>query len=290
MNLSLGTGVLMLLLKWGAFVVTGSSAVLSDAAESVVHIIAVAFAAYSLRLTDKPADEDHPYGHAKISFFSAGFEGAMIIIAALYIIYTAVMEWRAGLKLENLGWGTGLTALASAVNGALGGYLLWLGRKRKSLILEANGKHVLTDVWTSLGVVLALILTSLTGWLPWDPICAILLALNILWSGYGLMRQSLGGLMDTADPTVHERLTALLSEQTTPRGIQFHGLRHRNTGDRYWVEVHLLFPEGISLSEAHAMATEIEEAVESGIEPGAHVTTHLEPADGHDETHERRRS
>ncbi len=290
MNVSLGTGVLMLLLKWGAFVVTGSSAVLSDAAESVVHIIAVAFAAYSLRLTDKPADEDHPYGHAKISFFSAGFEGAMIVIAALYIIYTAVMEWRAGLKLENLGWGTGLTALAAAVNGALGGYLLWLGRKRQSLILEANGTHVLTDVWTSLGVVLALILTSLTGWLPWDPICAILLALNILWSGYGLMRQSLGGLMDTADPAVHERLTALLSEQTTPRGIQFHGLRHRNTGDRYWVEVHLLFPEGISLSEAHAMATEIEEAVESGIEPGAHVTTHLEPADGHDETHERRRS
>ncbi len=289
MNLSLGTGVVMLVLKWGAFAVTGSSAILSDAAESVVHIIAVCFAAYSLRLTDKPADEDHPYGHAKISFFSAGFEGAMIVVAALYIIYTAVARWLGGLTLENLGWGTGLTALASAINGALGGYLLWLGRKRRSLILEANGKHVLTDVWTSLGVVLALVLTYFTGWLPWDPICAILLALNILWSGYGLMRQSLGGLMDTADPAVNKRLTALLREQTAKHGIEFHGLRHRNTGDRYWVEVHLLFPEACSLSEAHAIATEIEEVVGRGVEPGAHVTTHLEPADGHDEAHDDRR-
>lgn len=289
MNLSLGTGVVMLLLKWGAFAVTGSSAILSDAAESVVHIIAVAFAAYSLRLADKPADADHPYGHAKISFFSAGFEGAMIVIAALYILYTAVAEWLGGLSLEHLGWGTLLTALAAAVNGALGGYLVWLGRKRKSLILEANGKHVLTDVWTSLGVVLALILTALTGWLPWDPICAIVLALNILWSGYGLMRQSMSGLMDTADPAVHERLTTLLAEHTARRGIEFHGLRHRNAGDRHWVEVHLLFPKGFSLSEAHAIATEIEQAVERGIEPGAHVTTHLEPADGHDEAHDRRR-
>jgi len=178
--------------------------------------------------------------------------------------------------------------VAATINGGLGGYLLWLGKKRKSLILEANGKHVLTDCWTSLGVLAALGMTALTGWLPWDPIFAIALALNILYSGVGLMRRSLGGLMDSADPEVHGQLERILAEHVARLGIQFHSLRHRNVGDAYWVEVHLLFPKGTPIDDAHRMATEIEEAIESSVEPAAQVITHLEPMEGHEEAHPHR--
>src|SRR5215813_3138024 len=139
MRLSLVVGVVMFCSKIAAYLITGSAAILSDAAESVVHVVAVSFAAYSLSVSLKPADRTHLYGHDKISFFSAGFEGAMIVIAALYIIYVSVSKWIAGLELQNLGLGTVLIGLASLVNGALGGYLLWIGRKKRSLILEANG-------------------------------------------------------------------------------------------------------------------------------------------------------
>jgi cation diffusion facilitator family transporter len=165
MNLSLGIGILMFIMKVGAYLLTGSAAILSDAAESVVHVAAVIFAACSLRLSYRPADEDHLYGHSKISFFSAGFEGAMIILAAIYIIYESIQKWMTGLQLENLGAGTALIVVASVVNGGLGGYLVWLGRKKNSLILEANGKHVLTDCWTSIAVLVGLTLVLVTKWL-----------------------------------------------------------------------------------------------------------------------------
>ncbi|MRR37284.1 cation diffusion facilitator family transporter, partial [bacterium] len=169
MRLSLAVGLLMFVMKVGAYALTGSAAILSDAAESVVHVAAVVFAAYSLKLSYKPADENHPYGHAKISFFSAGFEGAMIILAAVYIIYESIHKWFLGLHLENLGAGTALTAAAAAINGGLGAYLVWLGRRKKSLILSANGKHVLTDCWTSIAVLVGLGLVLVTKWLPFDP-------------------------------------------------------------------------------------------------------------------------
>ena len=156
MTLSLAIGFLMLALKAGAYVLTDSAAILSDAAESVVHLAAVSFAFFSLRLSWKPADEMHRYGHAKISFFSAGFEGGMILLAALFIIYESLRKWLTGLELENLGLGTGLTALATAINGVLGWFLVWTGKRHQSLILIANGKHVLTDCWTSLGVIAGL--------------------------------------------------------------------------------------------------------------------------------------
>lgn len=285
MGLSLWIGLLMFFMKMGAYLLTGSAAILSDAAESVVHVAAVCFAAYSLRLTEKPEDSSHLYGHSKISFFSAGFEGAMIIIAALYIIGSSIDKWLSGLTLQNLGLGTLITAAASIINGALGGYLVWLGRKRKSIIIEANGKHVLTDCWTSLGVLAALGLTYMTGWLPWDPIFAIILALNILWSGIGLVRQSTGGLMDEADPKTQRQLDQILAEQSSKHGIQFHSLRHRNVGNAYWVEVHLLFPNGTKIEDAHSIATEIEGAIEGSVEPAARVTTHLEAIEGHQESH-----
>ncbi len=287
MRLSLAAGVLMFLMKGAAYYITGSSAILSDAAESVVHLVAVGFAAYSLRLSHKPADEDHLYGHAKIGFFSAGFEGAMIVAAALYIIYTAISKWLGGLELNNLGAGTALTALAALINGALGWYLIRTGRNRKSLIIEANGHHVLTDCWTSLGVLVGLSLAMLTGWLAWDPIFALLAAANILVSGVRLMRASFRGLMDTAEPETHRKLLEILDRESARHAIRHHGLRHRNVGDAHWVEVHLLFPRDLRIQDAHRIATEVEQTIEDSLQPRAYVTSHLECIEDHDEAHAR---
>jgi cation diffusion facilitator family transporter len=285
MNLSLVVGIFMFAMKVGAYLLTGSAAILSDAAESVVHVAAVVFAAYSLRLSYRPADKDHLYGHAKISFFSAGFEGAMIVIAALYIIYESVHKWLTGLQLENLGAGTALTAAAAAINGGLGGYLVWLGRRKHSVILTANGKHVLTDCWTSIAVMVGLALVLTTKWLPFDPICGIIMAGNILRSGWGLMKSAFFGLMDKADPETQSRLIEILDSETQQRGLSYHELRHRNMGDSHWVELHLLFPEGVSLADAHRIATEIERAIERSLEPRANVTTHMECSSDHTKLH-----
>jgi cation diffusion facilitator family transporter len=285
MTLSLVIGVLMFFIKVGAYVLTGSAAILSDAAESVVHVAAVGFAAYSLRLSYRPADADHLYGHAKIAFFSAGFEGAMIILAAGYILFESINKWIVGLHLENLGFGTLLTAVAALINAGLGGYLLWLGRRRHSLILEANGKHVLTDFWTSLAVLVGLGLVQVTGRLEFDPICGIIMALNILRSGFGLMKSAFAGLMDAADPELHRRLTAMLDAETAKHGITYHNLRHRPVGDAEWVEVHLVFAEGAALVDAHRTATEIERVIEGSLGSRAEVITHLESAADHDQLH-----
>jgi cation diffusion facilitator family transporter len=285
MRLSVAAGLLMLGIKSAAYVWTGSSAIFSDAAESVVHVIAVGFAAYSLWLSWKPADEQHPYGHAKISFFSAGAEGALIVIAALFILYTAVSDWMGGLSLRRLDLGIALTAIAAAINAGLGLYLVRLGRRRASLVLEANGEHVLTDSWTSLGVVIGLLLAWTTGWLFLDPVCAILVAANIIVSGVRLIRRSVGGLMDQADPAVQRRITALLDEACAHHGISHHFLRQRFNGTGYDVDVHLVFPDELPLREAHRVATEIERAIESAVQPTAHVTTHLEPRDDHRRLH-----
>lgn len=281
MALSLVVGLLMFVMKVSAYLLTGSAAILSDAAESVVHVAAVCFAAYSLKLSYKPADECHLYGHSKIAFFSAGFEGAMIILAAIYIIYEAIHKWLTGLTLNNLGFGTGLTAAAAVINGGLGAYLVWLGRRKSSLILEANGKHVLTDCWTSAGVLLGLGLVLTTHWKPFDPICGILMACNILFSGAGLMRSSYAGLMDASQPEVQEKLTEIFDRETAKRGLSYHHLRHRSAGDAQWVEVHLMFPTETLLSDAHQIATSIERIVAESLEPRAFVTTHLECASDH---------
>ena len=285
MNLSLGAGLLMLVMKTAAYWLTGSAAILSDAAESVVHIAAVGFASYSLRLSHKPADESHLYGHAKIEFFSAGFEGAMIVLAALYILYESIHKWIVGLELNHLGSGTLLTVVAAGINGGLGSYLVWIGRRRKSLILQANGQHVLTDCWTSIAVLFGLGLVYLTGWRAFDPICGILLAGNILVSGMGLLKSSFFGLMDSADPTVQKKLGEILECETQKYGVTYHGLRHRQVGDALWIEVHLLFPDGTLLRDAHRNATAIEQAMEASLEQRADVTTHLECAADHSELH-----
>ena len=272
--------------KTYAAMITGSSAILSDAAESVVHIVAVAFAAFSLSLSLKPADLNHPYGHDKISFFSAGWEGMMIVLAAAYIIYEAISRWIAGPELHNLDTGTIFVAAAALINAGLGAYLVWQGKRYSSLILVANGKHVLTDVWTSLGVIAGLLLTIWTGWLTFDPILAILVALNIVWSGGKLIRQSVGGLMDEGNPELEQRLRSILDDETAKRGLRYHELRYRSTGTSMWVDFHLLFPKGSFIEDAHWKATEIEAAIKSSLTTPVTIVSHLEPIEGHDQTHQ----
>lgn len=285
MRISLAVGFVMLVLKVGAYVLTGSAAILGDAAESVVHVAAVMFAAFSLGLLHKPADEDHPYGHSKIAFFSAGIEGSLIVLAALFIIWESVRRWVQHQSPANMDQGLALTALTILINGVLGTYLIRTGRRQGSLILESNGKHVLTDVWTSLGAIVGLGMVAWTGWHGWDPICGLIMAGNIIWTGYGLMRQSVGGLMDTADAQLSTDLDASLRKETERYGVQFHALRHRDAGEMHFVEVHLLFPDHILLRDAHRIATQIERAVQASVEHPVLITTHLECQGDHDELH-----
>ena len=287
MRLSFIVGLLMFAGKWYAYLLTGSAAILSDAAESVVHVVAVSFALYAIWLSHQPPDQSHPYGHDRIGFISAGFEGMMIALAALYIVYEAVRTWVAGPHLQQVTEGTLFVAGAAVVNLALGAFLIWQGRRHRSIILVANGKHVLTDVWTSGGVIIGLLLVLATGWLPFDPICAIFVASNILWTGGRLIRKSVGGLMDEADPDLDRVLHRTLDRETAARGLAYHELRYRNSGTSVWVEVHLLFPPAVALETAHAAATAIEEALADAIGVPSRVITHVEPAAEHDAQHRR---
>jgi cation diffusion facilitator family transporter len=285
MRLSLAVGILMFLGKGGAYLLTGSSAIFSDAAESVVHVIAVAFAAFSLWLSLRPATRSFLYGYERVSFFSAGFEGAMIGVAAVTIIVAAIRKWLTGLELENLGLGTSVVAAAAIVNALLGFYLVRVGKKHNSIILEANGKHVLTDSWTSFGVVAGLGLVLLTGWRPFDPLCAIAVALNILWSGAKLVGRSIGGLMDYSDPGMGQALRTRLDGLCDELGIRYHGVRFRSTGFRVQVEVHVLFPFDTPLGEAHRLATMLEERLPEELGQAAEVITHLEALEDHQVVH-----
>jgi cation diffusion facilitator family transporter len=285
MKWSLAAGLLMLVLKIGAYLLTGSAAILGDAAESVVHVVAVAFAAFSVWLAEQPADANHPYGHSKIAFFSAGVEGALIVMAAAYISYESVRRLLGHHAIDNLGQGLFLTLLTIVINGALGWHLVRMGKRHHSLIITANGRHVLTDGWTSLGAVAGLVMTKLTGQTWWDPVCGLIIAANIVVSGYWLLRQSVTGLMDEADAGLAAELESALARETVSRGVTFHALRHRNAGHVHYADVHFLFPDDMLLKDAHRLATEIERAVERGLPKKIHITSHLESAGDHDEIH-----
>jgi len=284
-RLSFAFGILMLGIKWYAYYLTGSTAILSDAAESIIHIIGVGFAVFSLWYSFQPADEAHTYGHNKISYFSAGFEGALIILAAIFIIYISVKRLIFGIEISNLDKGTYFTFAASVINLTLGAYLVWKGKKSNSIILIANGKHVLTDSWTSFGVVGGLLLTWLTGWLPFDPLVAIAAALNILWSGGKLVRQSIGGLMDEGDKDIASSIKEILNKETMDKGLEYHQFKFRESGDVLWIEFHLLFPKGTLLEDAHNIATDLEVSIKKNLNAITNVITHLEPFELHDETH-----
>src|SRR5512147_793486 len=285
MRLSLIFGFVMLAAKVGAYLLTGSAAILSDAAESVIHVVAVGFAAFSLNLSTKPADNRFLYGYDRITFFSAGFEGAMIIIAAIAIIWAAIDKWLHGLQLQNLGAGALFVLAASVINDGLGWYLVRTGRRNHSLMLEANGKHVLTESWTSFGVVGGLGLVLFTGWKPFDPLFAIAVAINILWSGGHLVWRSAQGLMDYSDPDTGRKLRAKLDQVCARLGIEYHGVRFRTTGYTLMIEVHLLFPYEISVGEAHSIATQVEESLPKVLGVPAQVITHLEAAEDHHVVH-----
>lgn len=277
MVLSLVVAVVLLGAKVTAAVLTGSSAIYADAVESVVHLLAVGFACWALRLSNKPADESHHYGHDKVAFLSAGFEGAMISAAALLILYEAVTQMITGVRIEHLGLGIAITAGTAAVNLALGLALVTVGKRSGSLLVHANGVHVLTDVWTSLAVLVALGLYHFTGWVWWDPIAAILAALNILRIGYRLIRKSLGGLLDESDVETELRIRGLLDKEAGKRGLAWHNLRYRHSGRTHWVEFHLVLDDSLSVGEAHATATVIESALAAELQPDARVISHLEP-------------
>lgn len=277
MWLSLGCAGILLAAKVVAAALTGSSAVYSDAAESVVHFLAVAFAVWALRWSRKPADETHHFGHDKVAYVSAGFEGAMISAAACLILYEAGRQFLFGVELQRLQLGMLITAAAAFINLLLGLSLIAVGKRTGSPLIRANGMHVLTDVWSSIAVLIALLLYQASDWPWWDPVAATLAALNILRVGFKLIRESIGGLLDESHPHIESGIRAVLDRESAARGLAYHNLRHRHSGHTHWVEFHLVFDDDTTVGRAHESATEIERAVHDHLRPDGRVISHLEP-------------
>ena len=279
MTASLVVAVVMLVGKLVAYGLTGSAAIFSDALESVVHLFATAVAGFSLWYAAQPPDRTHPYGHGKIAYVSSGLEGALILVAAVAIGYEAVSALVAGPELANLGVGLAITAGLGAVNLVLGLALVRVGRRTNALVLVANGHHVLTDMWTSLGVLVGVGLVLLTGieWL--DPVVALLVGANILWTSGRLMRDAYGGLMEQVDADETGRVLDVLAEAEGEGLIEgHHHVRHRRVNDQVWLEQHLLLPDALRLDEAHERASAVE-ARQRALFPESvvQITSHLEP-------------
>jgi cation diffusion facilitator family transporter len=262
--ISLLVGMGMFVFKIGAYIITGSAAIFSDAAESVVHVMATGMALYSIILSSKPADESHPYGHGNIEYFSAGIEGLLIFVAAVFIIYESTLSIINGPKLQQLGIGAIIITIASTVNLLLGNYLIKTGKKTNSLTLIADGKHVLTDSITSFGVIVAVFLVILTDILLLDPIIAIIVALNILITGYKLIRESIGGLMNEANPTTFKKLTTLLQKMKKDFWIDIHELRFWQSGDKVFIDFHLILPYYFNIKQTHEEENLIESELLNG--------------------------
>lgn len=275
--LSLAVGVGMLGAKWLAYALTGSHAILSDALESVVHVSATAFALMSILLGSRPPDQAYPYGYGKIAYFSAGFEGGMIALAALAILYEAIQGLIEGSELQSLDLGLALIGGASLVNLALGLLLLRRGRETNSLVLTADGHHVLSDAYTSFGVVLGVGLVRITG-LGWiDAVVAILAALNILRTGYGLVQEAFSGLMDRADRELLERLVRALDRARDPGWLDLHQLRAWRAGDRTFVDLHLVVPADWRVTRLHDVHDRVREVVREQLGEQAEAIVHFDP-------------
>lgn len=279
MILAISVGGLLMTVKFVAYFVTGSTAILSDALESIINVVASGFALYSIYLSNQPPDTSHPYGHGKIEYFSVGFEGALIILAAVAILYKAIPAFFVERPLAQLNVGILLLLITSAVNLVLGLFLIRTGRKTKSLPLEADGKHLLTDVYTSVGVVGGLLLVRLTGWHWWDPLAACAVAINIVFTGWHLVKESFGRLMDEADPELLDRIVEILNEHRRPDWIDVHELRTRHYGDKVHVDFHLVVPRSFGLPEAHVEAEEIEMMILNTLEEVAEVIVHVDPCE-----------
>ena len=255
--LSIAVGTAMLLAKTGAYFITGSAAIFSDAAESVIHILATIMALYSIILSAKPADDSHMYGHGNVEYFSAGIEGALIIVAAFVIIYHGVSDLIAGPVLKSLNVGVAIIAGAGAVNLLLGFYLIKTGKKTDSLTLIADGKHILTDSITSIGVLAGIIIVMITNITIFDPIVAIVVALNILFTGYKLMRESVGGLMLETDTEMLNKISKILIDMKKDYWIDLHELRYWKSGNRLFIDFHLTLPYYFTIKQTHKEELEI---------------------------------
>jgi cation diffusion facilitator family transporter len=276
--LSIAAAVATIALKTTAWLLTGSVGLLSDAAESVVNLVAAVFAMAALRWATKPADEEHAYGHAKAEYFSAGVEGAMIFVAAIAIAATATDRLLHPHAIGDVGVGLAVAVGASLINFAVGTLLLRTGRERRSIVLEADGKHLLTDVWTSVGVIVGVAAVAISGWERLDAIVALAVAANIVLTGTRLVRRSVGGLMDRAldEPQLREIEDEL--QRFDREGIKFHALRTRQAGQRAFISVHVLVPGDWPVQRGHDVVEEVEAALRARL-PYATVFTHLEPAD-----------
>ncbi len=288
MTTSLLVSFVMLGGKLAAYFLTGSSAIFSDAAESVIHLLATGFAGFSLWYASHPADPEHQYGHGKIAYFSSGIEGLLIFAAAITIMYSAVSDLIHGSELQRLGAGLFIIGGLTLINGILGLYLIRVGRRENALVLVSNGKHVLTDMWTSLGVLFGVTLVWITGVTWLDPAVAILVALNIIWTAGGLLQQAVGGLMERVSEDDSRRIIQTLEEARSEGSIAgFHQVRHRRINDQVWVDYHLQFAPTMSITDAHARSHAVESSVDALFPSDrVYVTAHLEP-DEHDIHHPR---
>lgn len=274
--LSVAAALATMALKFAAYALTGSVGLLSDALESVVNLVAALVAIWALWLAARPADEVHTYGHSKAEYFSGGAEGALVMAAAIGIAVAAVPRLIHPRPLNDVALGLLVAALGAIINGAVA-YVLWrAGQRLRSIALHADARHLLTDVWTTVGVLVAVGLVDLTHWLILDPIIALLVAANVLWTGWRLIHQSGLGLLDTALGPNDQRAIAQVLDRYRQRGIDFHALRTRQAGARRFVSLHVLVPGAWSVQEGHNLCEQIEFALHAAL-PDTTVFTHLEP-------------
>ena len=273
---SILVGVVVLAIKYLAYAVTGSVALYSDALESFVNVATAIAALLAVRLAEQPPDQNHPYGHYKVEYFSAVLAGALIIVAALLILREAWGAVRLPRMIDAPAQGLALSALASVFNAAWSWVLITQGRKLRSPALAADGRHLFSDVVTSVGVIFGIVLALATGWAILDPLLAAVVAVNILWSGWRVIRESLGGLMDEAVPAPRlGQIRSVISLHATG-AIEAHDVRTRNAGRVTFIDFHLVVPGAMSVADAHDICDRIELALKEAVE-GALVTIHVEP-------------
>jgi cation diffusion facilitator family transporter len=274
--LSLLAALVTVTMKFTAYRLTGSVGLLSDALESLINVVTALTALFALWYAALPVDASHTYGHEKIEYFSSGLEGVLILVAAAAIAWHAIGHLLAPELPTDLALGCGITLVASLINLAVARILIRAGRARGSIILEADGQHLMADVWTSLGVVVGLVLVWLTS-LKWiDPVIGLLVALSIVRSGVNLVRRSFRGLMDHALPVEEQARVRAAIQSCLQSGMDYHALRTRRAGTRRFVDFHLLMPGALTVSRAHALTGQVEEAVRAAL-PGVEVTVHVEP-------------
>ena len=274
--LSIAAAILTIALKFEAYWLTGSVGLLSDALESGVNLIAAFGAFWALSYAAQPPDEEHPFGHNKAEYFSSGLESALIVVAAISIAIAAWERLFNPQPIEQVGLGLALALVATAINGVVASILLRAGRRLRSITLRADAHHLLTDVWTSVGVVIGIFLVKLTGWLVLDPLIALLVAANIVWAGFKLLRETGSGLLDSSIPKEERKIVTDILGTYDSQEILFHALRTRVAGSRRFITFHVLVPGEWTIQSGHALCEEIELTIIQAL-PGTYVITHLEP-------------